>query len=164
MTQKRILFGAFGLVIVLVGAVAFAVLRPGGPENAPRSQVPASLQKLLDVVVSTMMTGHGSLQCSESIYGPSCVTHCTASVFAMDPQNATTVGQVTAAYANVACSTVDSADIDDSSINVYAVRMTTPPAFVEAPDDALKSDIAKIFPPYAVNAAWWYYTHPTPSG
>lgn len=146
-------------MVVIVASVLF-YLRPGGPRTTPRSQVPAAIQQQIDATAATAITTHDqAAACDPAIFGPTCTLHCVATVFAIDPQHATSVDRVTSAYANVHCAIDDPQFPDDMSIDVMAVHFTSPPTIIASPDDAHKTDLAKIFPAHALDAAWWYYTH-----
>lgn len=150
--MKRMLLLGVPAVVLLIAVAVVA-----WPVSGPHSHVPSALQQTLDAKVATSETqiirGYG---CNQAGATP-CADGCTAHTFDMDPPNATTIDQVTAAYAVVFCHETD-AGIEGSSRDVVALRFASPPTSVGVPDDGTWADVVKIFPPHAAGAAWWYYT------
>jgi hypothetical protein len=146
---------AIVLVITAIGGVAAFVL---WPPSAPHSHVPAALQKSLDAKVAATQAAYDEPGVCASLGAKTCSLVCTANTFDLDPRNATTLDEVTAAYANIGCKETDSLGIDGGYVDVFAVHFTSPVKSAQGDDDATRADLAKIFPPHAVGAAWWYYT------
>ncbi len=141
-------------IAVLVAAIAVVAW----PVTAPRSHVPAGLQRSLDAKVGDIETRAGEVSACESTGAAQCTYTCTAHTFDLEPQNATTIDQVTVAYAVLFCADTDSNDINSSSQDVVALPLASPSTMSSLPDDATWTDVVKVFPPHAAGAAWWYYT------
>jgi len=153
--KRKLLLGV--LAAMFVGAIAVVVW----PASEPRSHVPAALQRPLDAKVAAIETQFDRVSTCESTGATQCTYSCTAQTFDLDPQNATTLDQVTVAYANLSCHDTDSNGIDERTWDVMVFRFTSPPTRTDLPDDATWADVVKVFPPHAAGAAWWYYTSGT---
>lgn len=153
--KRKLLLGA--LAVAFLAAVAVVAW----PATEPRSHVPATLQQPLDAKVAAIQTQLDQVSVCESTGATQCAYSCTAHTFDLDPQQATTINQVTVAYAVLTCHDTDSNHIDEWSHDVMALRFTSTPTRSGLPDDATWTDVVKVFPPHAAGAAWWYYTDGT---
>ena len=152
------------LIVALVAALLVAaaiVTVVAWPVTAPRSHVPAALQRPLDAKVEAVEARADQASVCASTGAAECVYTCTAHTFDLDPRDATSLDRITVAYARLYCHDTDSNDIDEGSIDVVALRFTSPPTETALPDDATWTDVTRIFPRHAADAAWWYYTDGT---
>jgi hypothetical protein len=152
---KLLLSGVLSLVFLA------AVTVVAWPASGPSSHVPAALQRPLDARVGIIETRSDQVSACAQTGATRCTYNCTAHTFDLDPQDATTIDQVSVAYAVVTCHDTDSNGIDSGSQDILALRLAPPSTESGLPDDATWADVVKVFPPHAAGAAWWYYTQGT---
>lgn len=142
MQRSRIaIIAAIGIVAVIALAFAF------WPDNHSKTTVTGPLQAQLSAKVKTSMELLETPAMCAPIGAQSCVVHCTATAFGMDPSSATAIGQVTTAYAYINCHDVDSDNVDSTNSNVIALHFTSPPTFEAPSDGSGAAGIAHVFPP-----------------